>query len=66
MITQITQIHDETAYNRAYLATVLRTSAQIPLRGISDTLKTLTAIALRTRIQTNVDNKESESQVESL
>ena len=27
-----------TAYNRAYLATVLRTSAQIPLRGTSDTL----------------------------
>ena len=29
-----------TADNRAYLATVLRTSAQIPLRGTSDTLET--------------------------
>jgi len=29
-----------TADNRAYLATVLRTSAQIPLRGTSDTLRT--------------------------
>ena len=33
------------SYNRAYLATVLRTSAQIPLRGTSDTLKRCTEIA---------------------
>jgi hypothetical protein len=33
-----------TADNRAYLATVLRTSAQIPLRGTSDTLETLTNV----------------------
>ena len=30
-----------TADNRAYLATVLRTSAKIPLRGTSDTLDIL-------------------------
>ena len=30
-----------TAYNRAYLASVLRTSAQIPLWETSDTLGTL-------------------------
>ena len=30
--------------NTAYLATVLRTSAQIPLRGTSDTLRTLSDI----------------------
>ena len=30
-----------TSYNRAYLATVLRTSAQIPLRWTSDTLEAL-------------------------
>ena len=29
-----------TAYNRAYLASVLCTFAQIPLRGTSDTLGT--------------------------
>jgi hypothetical protein len=29
------------AYNRAYLASVLRTFTQIPLRGTSDTLGTL-------------------------
>jgi len=34
-----------TSPNRAYLASVLRTSAQIPLRGTSDTLGTLYAIA---------------------
>jgi len=32
MITQITQIHDETAYNRAYLASAVA-SAQIPPFG---------------------------------
>lgn len=46
MITQITQIHDETAYNRSYLATVLRASAQILLRKTSDTLETLSDIAI--------------------
>ncbi len=30
-----------TAYNRVYLAPVLRTFAQIPLRGTSDTFVTL-------------------------
>jgi hypothetical protein len=29
------------SYNRAYLASCLRHSAQIPLRGTSDTLRTL-------------------------
>jgi len=33
-----------TAYNRAHLASVLRTFAQIPLRGTSDTLVTLSEI----------------------
>jgi len=33
-----------TAYNRAYLATVLRTSAKIPLRGTSDTPGALSEI----------------------
>jgi hypothetical protein len=33
-----------TADNRAYLATVLHTFAQIPLRGTSDMLGTLYAI----------------------
>jgi len=33
-----------TAYNRAYLATVLRTSAKIPLRETSDTPGTLSGI----------------------
>jgi hypothetical protein len=33
-----------TAYNRAYLATVLRTFAQIPHRGTSDTLGMLSEI----------------------
>lgn len=35
-----------TSPNRAYLASVLRTSAQIPLQGTSDTLGTLSAIAI--------------------
>ena len=34
-----------TAYNKAYLASCLRHSAQIPLRGTSDTLKRCTEIA---------------------
>jgi len=38
------KIVKNTAYNRAYLAKVLRTSAQIPLRGTSDTLGTLSGI----------------------
>ena len=33
-----------TAYNRAYLASVLRTSTKILLRETSDTLETLYAI----------------------
>jgi len=44
MIIQITQIHDETAYNRAYPASCLRHSAQVPLRGTSDTLEPLDEI----------------------
>jgi len=39
--------YSPTAYNRAYLASVLRTSAQIPLWGTSDTLETLSEIGLR-------------------
>ena len=35
-----------TSPNRAYLATVLRTSAQILLRRTSDTLKTLYELAV--------------------
>ena len=33
-----------TSYNRAYLAPCLQHSAQIPLRGTSDTLGTLSEI----------------------
>lgn len=39
-----------TAYNRAYLASVLRTFAQIPLRGTSDTLVTLSE-----NLKTNIE-----------
>ena len=39
--------NEGTAYNRAYLASVLRTSAQIPLRGTSDMPRTLSEIGLR-------------------
>jgi len=46
MITQITQIHDETAYNRACLASCLRHFAQILLRRTLDTLGTLCDIAV--------------------
>jgi hypothetical protein len=47
-----------TADNRAYLASVLRTSAQILLRRTSDTLGTLYAIAeVIKREVVNVRNK---------
>ena len=36
---------EETSHNRAYLASCLRHSAKIPLRGASDTLKPLGDIA---------------------
>jgi len=35
------------SYNRAYLASCLRHSAQIPLWGTSDTLGTLAEIAMK-------------------
>ncbi len=39
--------NNTTSPNRAYLASCLRHSAQIPLRGTSDTLGTLSEIGLR-------------------
>jgi hypothetical protein len=48
MITQIIRMYDETAYNRAYLASCLWHSAQVLLRGTSDTLGTLGESALFT------------------
>jgi len=45
--------NEGTAYNRAYLASVLRTYAQIPLRGTSDTLGTLDEIVARSEFKHN-------------
>ena len=45
-----------TSDNRAYMASLLRTSAQIPPRGTSDTLVTLSEIALYPNKNTRVKN----------
>jgi len=44
MVATIDDMIDATSYNRAYLASYLRHSAQIPLWGTSDTLVTLSEI----------------------